>query len=81
MRLPEPVDSYEGVINATQFAAQCVQLAASIRIDMPPEMLKDVMAAVPDFDLPIPQSEDCEFLLAPPIYACPAQGRLSRFDA
>ena len=60
LRLPKPVDSYQGIINATQMAAQCIQLAASIRIDMPPEMLQDVIAAVPDFDLPLPQSEDCE---------------------
>ena len=60
LRLPRPVESYKGIINATQTAAQCIQLAASIRIDMPPEMLQDVIAAVPDFDLPLPQSEDCE---------------------
>ena len=65
LRLPKPIESYNGTIDATQPATQCIQLTPTIRTDAPPELLQDMMAyagALAASD-GIPQSEDC---------ACPA---------
>ncbi|KAI1784669.1 carotenoid ester lipase precursor [Ganoderma leucocontextum] len=44
LRLPVPIQGYNGTIDATQPATQCIQLFPPIREDMPPEMLKDMIA-------------------------------------
>ena len=60
LRLPKPIDHYTGTINATQVGAQCIQLVPPFREDMPPEMLRDIIAVQGDLSAdPMPQSEDC----------------------
>ncbi|PIL25485.1 hypothetical protein GSI_13375 [Ganoderma sinense ZZ0214-1] len=44
LRLPKPIDNYNGTINATQVGAQCIQQIPPLREDMPAEMLQDVIA-------------------------------------
>ncbi|KAI0666899.1 carotenoid ester lipase [Trametes maxima] len=44
LRLPKPAPPYSGIINATQPAAQCWQLPAAPRPDLPPEMVQDALA-------------------------------------
>ena len=60
LRLPKPIDCYEGTINATQIPAQCIQLNPPIRDDMPAEMLALMEQYTEGFasEGP-PQSEDC----------------------
>ncbi|KAI0703918.1 alpha/beta-hydrolase [Earliella scabrosa] len=41
-RLPKPIESYDGKIDATGPATQCLQPAVSIRQDMPEQMLRDM---------------------------------------
>ena len=41
-RLPKPIESYDGQIDATGPATQCLQPAVSIRQDMPEQMLRDM---------------------------------------
>ena len=61
LRLPQPIESYNGSIDATGPARQCLQLNPSIREDMPPEMLKDLRVFVDAFSggAELPQGEDC----------------------
>ncbi|KAH9926325.1 alpha/beta-hydrolase [Epithele typhae] len=60
-RLPVPVTGYSGTINATQPAAQCIQLFQNLRSDMPAEIVEDVLAyfAVGPAAVNVPESEDC----------------------
>ncbi|TBU44216.1 alpha/beta-hydrolase [Dichomitus squalens] len=61
LRFPVPIHGYNGTIDATQPATQCIQLEPQIRVDMPPQMLQDVVAYSASV-LPTssaPQSEDC----------------------
>lgn len=62
LRLPRPIESYDGTINATEIPAQCIQLNPSIRTDMPAEMLQDMLAyavTMGGSGAVISQSEDC----------------------
>ncbi|TFK82847.1 alpha/beta-hydrolase [Polyporus arcularius HHB13444] len=61
LRLPKPITSYSGTINATQPATQCIQLPLPIRTDLPPELLQDMIAylEVLESGAGLPQSEDC----------------------
>ncbi|KAI0699629.1 alpha/beta-hydrolase [Cerioporus squamosus] len=60
LRLPKPITSYNGTINATQPATQCMQLLPTIRTDAPAELLQDMTAYVGGFvSTGLPQSEDC----------------------
>ncbi|PIL29453.1 hypothetical protein GSI_08395 [Ganoderma sinense ZZ0214-1] len=61
LRLPVPVESYTGTIDATQAATECIQLSPSIREDMPAQMLADMMAEVGGLagGSSSAQSEDC----------------------
>ncbi|PIL29450.1 hypothetical protein GSI_08392 [Ganoderma sinense ZZ0214-1] len=61
LRLPVPVESYTGTIDATQAAIQCMQLVPQIREDMPAEMLADMMVEASGIARGSsgPQSEDC----------------------
>ena len=59
LRLPQPIKSYTGTINATQIATQCVQLVPPIRTDMPAEMLALMEAYTANLAPDIPQGEDC----------------------
>ncbi|TBU30068.1 alpha/beta-hydrolase [Dichomitus squalens] len=60
-RFPVPVHGYNGTINATQPATQCIQLEPQIRVDMPPQMLQDVEVYSTSVlsSSSAPQSEDC----------------------
>ena len=62
LRLPKPIDNYNGPINATQVGPQCIQQPSlALRQDMPAEMLKDVVAALDVGAVqPMPGSEDCK---------------------
>ena len=61
LRLPRPIENYNGTINATQVGAQCIQLIPPLREDMPAEMLRDVVAALSNLSSdPRPESEDCK---------------------
>ncbi len=61
LRLPKPITSYSGTINATQPATQCIQLPLPIRTDLPPELLQDMTAYLEALETSagLPQSEDC----------------------
>ncbi|RDX41381.1 carotenoid ester lipase precursor [Lentinus brumalis] len=62
LRLPQPILGYNGTINATQPATQCIQIHPGIREDMPVEMLQDMGAylpAVTGTEPDVPQDEDC----------------------
>ncbi|KAM5544433.1 hypothetical protein V8D89_002093 [Ganoderma adspersum] len=62
LRLPKPIQNYNGTINATQVGPQCIQQALPVRTDMPAEMLSDVVAALSrnvSPAEPMPESEDC----------------------
>ena len=60
MRLPKPIDSYNGTIDATQLGPQCIQAIPRLRQDMPPQMLRDFLAALDIPPGPLrPDSEDC----------------------
>ncbi|KAM5544412.1 hypothetical protein V8D89_002072 [Ganoderma adspersum] len=60
LRLPKPIDSYNGTIDATQLGPQAIQAIPRLREDMPPQMLQDFFAAL---DIPHgparSASEDC----------------------
>ncbi|KAI0326862.1 carotenoid ester lipase precursor [Cubamyces sp. BRFM 1775] len=61
LRLPKPITSYNGTINATLPATQCLQLVPGLRSDLPADIVQ-VMAGyfAADFATSdIPQSEDC----------------------
>ena len=57
LRLPKPIDNYNGSINATQVGPQCIQLSMPLRQDMPAEMLRDVTATL-NIESRV-ESEDC----------------------
>nr|VWO96436.1 Carboxylic ester hydrolase (EC [Ganoderma boninense] len=60
LRLPKPIDGYNGTIDATKLGPQCIQQMLLYREDMPAEMLHDVLSAVNLSPIePRPQSEDC----------------------
>ncbi|TFK80187.1 alpha/beta-hydrolase, partial [Polyporus arcularius HHB13444] len=62
LRLPKPILGYNGTINATQPATQCIQINPGIRKDMPVEMLQDMGAYLPaatGTGPDVPQDEDC----------------------
>ncbi|PIL25483.1 hypothetical protein GSI_13373 [Ganoderma sinense ZZ0214-1] len=61
LRLPKPIDNYNGTINATQVGPQCIQQPSlALRQDMPAEMLRDIIAALNAGSVkPVPGSEDC----------------------
>ena len=42
LRLPMPIAWYNGTIDATQPATQCIQLGPGLRDDMPPELLMEI---------------------------------------
>ena len=61
LRIPKPIEHYNGTINATQVGPQCIQGSLPVRQDMPAEMLRDLLAAF-NTSVPveaIPESEDC----------------------
>lgn len=61
LRLPVPITAYNGTINATLPATQCIQLPPQPRSDLPGEILQDLAAylsSVP-FTSDAPQDEDC----------------------
>ncbi|PIL25487.1 hypothetical protein GSI_13377 [Ganoderma sinense ZZ0214-1] len=61
LRLPKPIESYNGMIDATQVGPRCFQLLPPLRTDMPAELLQDVVAALTALS-PVetqPESEDC----------------------
>ncbi|KAJ8495240.1 hypothetical protein ONZ51_g1826 [Trametes cubensis] len=61
LRLPKPITSYNGTINATLPATQCLQLIPGLRSDLP-ENIVQAMAAYFSTDFAssdIPQGEDC----------------------
>ena len=60
LRLPKPVEGYNGTLDATQIGPQCIQQTPRVRLDMPPQMLSDFVAAevIPP-GVPRPDSEDC----------------------
>lgn len=41
LRLPKPIAAYQGTINATVPATQCIQLVPPLRSDLPLEILED----------------------------------------
>ncbi|KAI0681836.1 carotenoid ester lipase precursor [Earliella scabrosa] len=61
LQLPKPIESYNGTIDATRPAAQCMQLIPPIRPDMPPELLEAMQAYAGGFGsgVDVPHSEDC----------------------
>ncbi|KAI0666890.1 carotenoid ester lipase precursor [Trametes maxima] len=62
LRLPKPTSPYSGVINATQLAAQCIQVPAPLRTDLPAEITQDILSfAATHQSAPTsaPESEDC----------------------
>ena len=63
LRLPKPIQSYNGTIDATQVGPQCMQLMPPLREDMPSELLRDVVAALTALSSvdTQPESEDCVF--------------------
>ncbi|KAI0656620.1 carotenoid ester lipase precursor [Cubamyces menziesii] len=61
LRLPKPITSYNGTINATVPATQCLQMAPGLRSDLPVNILQ-VMAEYFGADTTpseVPQNEDC----------------------
>ncbi|KAM5544429.1 hypothetical protein V8D89_002089 [Ganoderma adspersum] len=61
LRLPKPIESYNGTIDATQVGTKCIQLMTPLRTDMPAELLRDIVAALPALSSEDtqPESEDC----------------------
>ncbi|PIL25491.1 hypothetical protein GSI_13381 [Ganoderma sinense ZZ0214-1] len=60
LRLPKPIDTYNGTIDATQIGPQCIQQPLPLRPDMPAEMLSDMIAAMSVSPTPPrEESEDC----------------------
>ncbi|KAL1945643.1 hypothetical protein VTO73DRAFT_1645 [Trametes versicolor] len=62
LQLPKPVIAYNGTINATVPATQCIQGSAAPRSDLPTEILQDLLAygaSIPLTAVDVPQSEDC----------------------
>ncbi|KAL1942493.1 hypothetical protein VTO73DRAFT_6095 [Trametes versicolor] len=61
LQLPVAITAYNGTINATLPATQCIQLPPQPRSDLPGEILQDLvtyLASVP-FTSDAPQDEDC----------------------
>ena len=62
-RLPQPIESYEGEIDATGPATQCLQPSIPIRQDLPEEMRRAMIAyfenSVNNVGGDAPQGEDC----------------------
>ena len=63
LRLPKPIQSYNGTIDATQVGPKCIQLMTPLRTDMPAELLRDVVAALTVLasEDTQPESEDCAY--------------------
>ncbi len=63
LRLPKPITSYNGTINATQPATQCIQLNTTINLDLPGELLQDMTAYLEHAAATssVPQSENCAY--------------------
>ena len=62
LRLPKPIYTYNGTIDATKVGPQCIQNMLPLREDMPAEMFGDVIAALTRNIAPAeprPESEDC----------------------
>lgn len=60
LRLPKPIESYNGTIDATHPAIACVQLNPRIRPDLPTELGQAMQAYAGGFaGGDVPQSEDC----------------------
>ena len=62
LRLPKPIEQYNGTIDATKVGPQCIQQMLPLREDMPAEMFGDVIAALSRNIAPaepMPESEDC----------------------
>ena len=62
LRLPKPIEHYNGTIDATKVGSQCIQQMLPLREDMPAEMFGDVIAALTHNIAPAeprPESEDC----------------------
>lgn len=61
LRLPKPITTYQGTINATVPATQCIQLVPPLRSDLPLEILEDLIAYITEIPATTatPQSEDC----------------------
>ncbi|TFK87024.1 carotenoid ester lipase precursor [Polyporus arcularius HHB13444] len=61
LRLPELISFYNGTINATSFGNQCIQQAAPLGPNIPPEVLEGLqtLGTVFDTNPDVPQSEDC----------------------
>ncbi|OJT05048.1 Lipase 1 [Trametes pubescens] len=62
LRLPKPITAYQGTINATVPAVQCIQLVPPLRSDLPTEILEDLIAYITEIPATTatPQSEDCK---------------------
>ena len=62
LRLPKPIESYNGTIDATQVGPQCIQQYPPFPQDMPAEMLRDFHASqILAPTVPRPESEDCTY--------------------
>ncbi|KAL1945641.1 hypothetical protein VTO73DRAFT_1643 [Trametes versicolor] len=62
LRLPKPITAYNGTINATVPATQCIQLPAIPRSDLPAEIAQDLLAYIALTPFPTvtaPEGEDC----------------------
>ena len=61
LRLPIPIAWYNGTINATQPATQCIQLGPCLRDDLPPDLLMELLAIFEGMGggEDLPQGEDC----------------------
>lgn len=61
LRLPKPITAYQGTINATVPATQCIQLVPPVRSDLPLEILEDLIAYITEIPATTAtaQSEDC----------------------
>ncbi|EIW62477.1 alpha/beta-hydrolase [Trametes versicolor FP-101664 SS1] len=61
LRLPKPIAAYQGTINATVPATQCIQLVPPLRSDLPLEILEDLIAYITEIPATTAtaQSEDC----------------------
>ena len=63
LRLPQPIDSYSGKIDATLPGVKCVQLSPPVRPDLPLELLKEMLGyagSIATGGIDPPESEDCE---------------------
>ncbi|KAM5544406.1 hypothetical protein V8D89_002066 [Ganoderma adspersum] len=60
LRLPKPIDNYNGTIDATQVGPQCIQQYPPFPQDMPVEMLRDFHGSqILPPTVPRPEDEDC----------------------